>query len=52
LNVTATKAEFTNGNIASNSGFNIAANTSLSGNVTTKQGNINIDGTLGLTEDG
>ncbi|WP_293123467.1 CHAT domain-containing protein [Microcoleus sp. bin38.metabat.b11b12b14.051] len=52
LNVTGTKAEFTSGNIASNSGFNIsAANTSLGGNVTTNQGNININGTLGLTKD-
>jgi CHAT domain-containing protein len=52
LNVTATQAEFTNGNIASNSGFNIAAaNTRLGGNVTTNQGNININGILGLTKD-
>jgi hypothetical protein len=52
LNVTATQAEFNNGNIASNSGFNIAAaNTLLGGNVTTNQGNININGILGLTKD-
>ncbi|MEG5066326.1 CHAT domain-containing protein, partial [Microcoleus sp. B3-A4] len=50
LNVTATNAEFT-GNIASNSGFNITASTKLGGNVTTNNGNINIDGTLGLTKD-
>ena len=51
VNVKATKAEFT-GNIASNSGFNIAAaTTSLGGNVTTNQGNININGVLGLTKD-
>jgi hypothetical protein len=52
LNVTATQAEFSNGNIASNSGFNIAAaRTLLGGNVTTNQGNININGVLGLTQD-
>ncbi|MEG4816614.1 beta strand repeat-containing protein, partial [Microcoleus sp. K5-D4] len=51
LNVTATQAEFT-GNIASNSGFNIAAaSTKLGGNVTTNNGNININGVLGLTKD-
>jgi hypothetical protein len=51
LNVTATQAQFT-GNIASNSGLNIAAaNTLLGGNVTTNQGNININGVLGLTKD-
>ncbi len=51
LNVTATQAEFT-GNIASNSGLNIAAaSTKLGGNVTTNQGNININGLLGLTKD-
>ncbi|MEG5072695.1 CHAT domain-containing protein [Microcoleus sp. B3-D2] len=51
LNVTATQAEFT-GNIASNSGLNIAAaSTKLGGNVTTNQGNININGVLGLTKD-
>ncbi|NQE35122.1 hypothetical protein E5S67_02852 [Microcoleus sp. IPMA8] len=51
LNVTATQAEFTD-NIASNSGFNIAAaSTKLGGNVTTNQGNININGILGLTKD-
>ncbi|MEG3956659.1 beta strand repeat-containing protein, partial [Microcoleus sp. herbarium2] len=52
LNVTASQAEFNNGNISSNSGFNIAAaNTRLGGNVTTNQGNININGILGLTKD-
>ena len=52
LNVTATQAEFKNGNIASNSGLNIAAaSTKLGGNVTTNQGNININGVLGLTKD-
>ena len=52
LNVTATQAAFNNGNIASNSGLNIvAANTLLGGNVTTNQGNININGILGLTKD-
>jgi hypothetical protein len=52
LNVTATQAQFNNGNIASNSGLNIAAaNTLLGGNVTTNQGNININGILGLTKD-
>ena len=51
VNVKATKAEFM-GNIASNSGFNIAAaTTSLGSNVTTNQGNININGVLGLTKD-
>jgi hypothetical protein len=52
LNVTATQAQFKNGNIASNSGLNIAAaSTKLGGNVTTNQGNININGILGLTKD-
>ncbi|MEG4325029.1 beta strand repeat-containing protein, partial [Microcoleus sp. herbarium5] len=52
LNVAATQAEFTNGNIASNSGFNIAAaSTKLGGHVTTNNGNININGVLGLTQD-
>jgi hypothetical protein len=52
LNVTATQAQFSNGNIASNSGLNIAAaRTLLGGNITTNQGNININGVLGLTKD-